>query len=421
MGPRRVVRSRGMAMTERLTLQGRITATVTTPSGDIVGEWTSSNTACYAGLDSLVSMIAYEGVQDIAATIGATSPAIITPIYGAIGGPSSSVSINSSTTSGNAVISPQLAGTFASTLVNATVTDADFYVSSGTTVVSVASDGSSIVLSSTPTTTTSSDLLTFTPLSGSVVTQYCALDSTTTTVTPQVINAFSTVPVGSVVSGLGIPSGATVTVVGSDYSYVQVSSFTLPTVTSSSNVLAFSPPGPTVISCNVTSGSATITPNAGGTPFSNIGVGWSVSDVAGILTGLTVASIGPGFASVTLSATAGSSYTGDSVIFSPGTPGPTDTSLYNELANGTGRATATSQGSVPASVSSSTNATFTWQFQFPINNTGSTITVSEAGVFLLATGTINVGNLLNHALLNPAASWGNGQMLTLSVSIGLSP
>ena len=404
-------------MTERLKFEGRVTLTTSTPDGEVVGTWSSKNTACLAGLSALVGGIAYSGVQDIADTIGAL-PAIITPVYGAIGGPSTPVIVSSVTSAGNQTIAPQVVGTFSSTLAGATVADAYGYIAG--TVSSVASDGSSVVLNAAPSTSISSDLVTFTPTVGPPVSIYCALDSTTTTVTPQVAGAFADVLVGSVISGSGITTGTTVTAVGADSSYVQVDPSMLPAVSSTSNALTFTPPGPVVVNCNFTTGSS-LTPGTGApaAPFSGVGVGWAVADSQGILTGAVVASVDPSFTSVTLSPAPGSSYTGDSVIFSPGTPDPTDTSLYNEFPTGSGRTTAAAAASAPAG--SSTNATFTWQFQFPINGTSSSIFVTEAGVFLLADAGKSDGNLLNHTLLNPAAEWASGQMLTLSVSIGLAP
>jgi hypothetical protein len=409
-----------MVMTERLRLQGRVTITATTPDGDVIDEWVSSNTACTAGLNALVGAIAYAGVQDIASDISALSSPI-TPIYGAIGGPSTTQTFSCATVSGNTTVTPQVAGTFSNSLLGSSLTDLYGYTT-GLTVVSVASDGSSIVLSGVPTTTSSSTLVTFTSGVTTLATIFCALDSTTSTVTPQVTNAFSGVSVGAVVSGSGFSTiGTTVTYVAADYSYVQVS--VAPTVTSSSNNLVFALPGPVIANCNVISGNTSISA-VSGTPFTGVGVGWAVSDAApggqGIIpAGTTVSSVGSGFTSVTLSAAPTGTYPTDSIVFSPSIPASSDVTLFNEFPTGTGRATAVAAANAPAG--SSTNATFTWQFQFPINSTGSDIVVSEAGVFLLADEGAGDGALLNHTVLNPPATWGTGQMLTLSVSIGLSP
>jgi hypothetical protein len=95
----------------------------------------------------------------------------------------------------------------------------------------------------------------------------------------------------------------------------------------------------------------------------------------------------------------------------------TDVMLFNELPIGTGRTTATAAGSSPTT--GVTPASFTWQFQFPVNY-GSSQTISEVGVFLIGDLGIGDGDLLNHAIINPPATWGSGNMLMLSVSIGLS-
>lgn len=50
----------------------------------VTGEWTNENTMCIAGLSDIAAAIAYLGVQDIANNID-TVPAVITPIYGALG------------------------------------------------------------------------------------------------------------------------------------------------------------------------------------------------------------------------------------------------------------------------------------------------------------------------------------------------
>ena len=122
---------------------------------------------------------------------------------------------------------------------------------------------------------------------------------------------------------------------------------------------------------------------------------------------------------VILSDAATGTSSSESVIFSPYTPTFTDTALYNELPTGTGRTTAEAAGGAQAS--SATPAQFLWQFQFPVNLSGSPIIASEAGVFLLADSGSGDGVMLNHALINPPAIWSSGTMLMLTVSIGMYP
>jgi hypothetical protein len=60
-----------------------------------------------------------------------------------------------------------------------------------------------------------------------------------------------------------------------------------------------------------------------------------------------------------------------------------------------------------------------WQFQFPINNTGGDILLTEAGVFILASPNINSGDMFDHAAFAPTVTWASGQSLVLSLQISL--
>ena len=94
-------------------------------------------------------------------------------------------------------------------------------------------------------------------------------------------------------------------------------------------------------------------------------------------------------------------------------PSSSDTSLQNEFDRAPAVFAGSSQGT------SIVTPKFTWQFQFPVNFSSS-FTITEAGTFLLAsTVTGGGGDMLNHAFINPPAVWGNGQMMMLSVSIGM--
>jgi len=104
--------------------------------------------------------------------------------------------------------------------------------------------------------------------------------------------------------------------------------------------------------------------------------------------------------------------TSNYVAFSYALTSTSDVALISELE----RQPAVYAGSVHGS--SITNPQFIWQFQFPINST-QTYTITEAGVFTLATPASGSGDLLNHTFINPPVTWGVGQMLMLSVSIGL--
>ncbi len=86
---------------------------------------------------------------------------------------------------------------------------------------------------------------------------------------------------------------------------------------------------------------------------------------------------------------------------------PTDSILYNELSRSTVTAVAASPNSPGAST--------TWQFQFGLSQTAQTIT--EAGLFCLASATSGSGDLLDHALFVPEFSWPALQSLTLTADL----
>lgn len=91
-----------------------------------------------------------------------------------------------------------------------------------------------------------------------------------------------------------------------------------------------------------------------------------------------------------------------------GTPAITDTQLYDELARSTVSAVASSPLENGAAV--------IFQFQFPVNSLPYTIT--EVGLFTLASVEVNSGDLLDHALVDPAFTWTNGETMTLAASLG---
>lgn len=94
-------------------------------------------------------------------------------------------------------------------------------------------------------------------------------------------------------------------------------------------------------------------------------------------------------------------------------PALTDTQLVSEVS----RQTAATAASAPAL--GSNPGQVIWQFQFPINNSGADFTLTEAGVFMLATSATNSGDMLDHAVFTPAATWVAGQSLILSIQLSL--
>lgn len=93
-----------------------------------------------------------------------------------------------------------------------------------------------------------------------------------------------------------------------------------------------------------------------------------------------------------------------------GTPANTDTQLYAELNR--------AQVSAVVSTPLSNGAATIFQFQFPAN--GVNYSISEIGLFTLASVTANSGDLLDHAIISPAFTWTLGETMTLSAQLGFT-
>lgn len=96
-------------------------------------------------------------------------------------------------------------------------------------------------------------------------------------------------------------------------------------------------------------------------------------------------------------------------------PSLVDTALVNEIS----RSTASASGYAPAL--GSNPGQVVWQFQFPINNSGSNYTITEAGVFVQASETTGSGDLFDHAVFSPSAQWLTNQSMILSLQLSLYP
>jgi len=96
-------------------------------------------------------------------------------------------------------------------------------------------------------------------------------------------------------------------------------------------------------------------------------------------------------------------------------PATTDTQLVNEI----DRQTVSASASAPAL--GSNPGQVIWQFQFPINNSGADISLTEAGIFVLASEETNSGDMFDHAAFNPVVTWFSGQSLVLSLQLSLYP
>ena len=89
-----------------------------------------------------------------------------------------------------------------------------------------------------------------------------------------------------------------------------------------------------------------------------------------------------------------------------GTPQMTDTQLFSELTR--------AQVSAVVSTPLSNGAATVFQFQFPVN--GVSYSITEVGLFSLASVEANSGDLLDHAAVSFA--WTAGDTMTLSAQLG---
>jgi Listeria-Bacteroides repeat domain (List_Bact_rpt) len=87
-----------------------------------------------------------------------------------------------------------------------------------------------------------------------------------------------------------------------------------------------------------------------------------------------------------------------------------DTQLVSELA----RSTVSAVASSPLSDGAAT----IFQFQFPIQPL--TYTITEVGLFTLASVNVNTGDLLDHAVVYPTFTWTTGETMTLAASLGFT-
>lgn len=91
---------------------------------------------------------------------------------------------------------------------------------------------------------------------------------------------------------------------------------------------------------------------------------------------------------------------------------PSDTALFSEYA----RVQVGAGASVPATPS--IDAQTTWQFYFPQPSINTTIT--EAGVFALATSTSGSGTMMDHWAFSPTVSFTTANTLLLQVSFSIA-
>jgi hypothetical protein len=81
------------AAREGMSLNGRLKITVVDPeSGEVVDEREGYNVVCTTGWTVLAQAMVWSGIQDQALNLGITSPTYLTPLYGAVGSGTGTVS-----------------------------------------------------------------------------------------------------------------------------------------------------------------------------------------------------------------------------------------------------------------------------------------------------------------------------------------
>lgn len=76
-----------MALTaaEAMPVRGHLSLTVVRPDGTIRDRREGPNIMCTAGFTALAAALVWAGIQDQAANLGVTTPAYLTPLWGAVG------------------------------------------------------------------------------------------------------------------------------------------------------------------------------------------------------------------------------------------------------------------------------------------------------------------------------------------------
>ena len=77
---------------EGLRLEGHLSLTVFGPDGSVRDKRTGKNVITTAGFGAIAGALVWSGLQDQAANLGVTTPTTLTPLYGAVGDGSGSVS-----------------------------------------------------------------------------------------------------------------------------------------------------------------------------------------------------------------------------------------------------------------------------------------------------------------------------------------
>ena len=82
----------GLKVGGGFAIKGRLSLTVLRPDGTVRDERVGDNVTCTGGLTAMAAALAWSGIEDQAATLGVTTPTYLTPLYGAVGSGSGTVS-----------------------------------------------------------------------------------------------------------------------------------------------------------------------------------------------------------------------------------------------------------------------------------------------------------------------------------------
>jgi hypothetical protein len=83
---------RRRAAASRLSIHGHLSLTVYGPDGRVRDHREGDNVMCTNGLSALAAALVWAGIQDQAANLGVTSGTYLTPLYGAVGSGTGTVS-----------------------------------------------------------------------------------------------------------------------------------------------------------------------------------------------------------------------------------------------------------------------------------------------------------------------------------------
>lgn len=84
--------NRDLVVGGRIGINGHLSLTVLDEAGAVVDRRDGSNVMCTNGLSAIAAALVWAGIQDQATSLGVTAPTYLTPLYGAVGSGSGTVS-----------------------------------------------------------------------------------------------------------------------------------------------------------------------------------------------------------------------------------------------------------------------------------------------------------------------------------------